>query len=230
MSKALSYRKFEMESKDVESLLLFSEEMNVLHEELMDIKSLYAEIKEHYDTVKKSRSPGVLNFISDQTRNLISLKTTIITLIKEEANIKKMAKDIEVKGDMNKGAGDLKILQNIIGMLKDNNSEISINANPEIVTLGYDDNEEADSVIEQRLKEINIAERKNKSDEENYRVVFDEDKNMYVIDDEYNIIQDHDFEEIEVTFKRSKKTGERYAKDEEGNKYDIVDLKDLMGL
>jgi hypothetical protein len=206
--------------------------MKILSEELEELKELYKELKEHYDDVKRSRSPGVLEFISNQTKNLITLKTTIISLIKESANIKKIAKDIELKSNISAGGKDSAVLASLIKELITPSSQIAkFMEDRESSKIDYDKNKDMDSLLDKQLENTNDQYEEPEiihMDESKCKIVFDEDKTQYLVDNEYNIIEDVEVPEVSVRFKRSKKTGERYAKDKKGNKYEIVDFDKLF--
>jgi len=224
MSKA----RFELESKEIETLFYFTKEMSVLDEELEDLKSLYLELKTHYDKVKQSKSYGVLEFLSNQTKNLINLKMAIISIIKESANIKRIAKEIEIKSKSNEGTADSALLKALVGMLKNNSEDITPIRNIGSNSLEYKDDEDIDNILNERVSktysDLTLKDLRKKK----LRVVFDEEKNQYILDEENQIVNDIKIRKIKVKFKKNKKTQERYAKDSEGNKFEIIDLNEIL--
>jgi len=218
---------FKDTSNQIEELLIFAKEMRVLNEELEDMQILYKELKSHYDKVKNSKSYGVLDFIGNQTKNLISLKMAIISLIKEVANIKKIAKELEIKSDASGGTADLKVLQSVLNILKNNSNEIVNIESPESVSLDNNNDSNIDDLLDSRIKDIKKIEFVDPI-KEGYRIVFDNDKTQYILDSENNVIDDYEVDPIEVKFKKSKKSGKRYAKDSNGNKYEVVDISEYI--
>lgn len=82
---------------NIEPLSYFSEELGQIKDSLVEIDDLYTEIKEHYDLVKRTRERGSTTFLQFQTGNLISLKNTKYSLIKEKINLKKNISDLILK-------------------------------------------------------------------------------------------------------------------------------------
>lgn len=199
-------RKFEETSNDIELLFFFSKEMDVLSEELDDMKSLYTELKTHYDKVKASKSYGVLEFLSNQTKNLISLKMAIISLIKETANIKRMAKEIEIKSKSGDNIADNAVLRTLITMFKNNSEEILPLEKQENVSLEYRKEDDMDDVLEKRIASKYKDKKEIDLEKLGYRIVFDDDKNQYILDSEDQLVSDVHVKKIEVKFKKSKKT------------------------
>jgi hypothetical protein len=222
-----------IKNSNVDSLYLFKVELDILYSEMKRLKKLYKEIKDHYDHVKKSRSHAALEFISSQTKNLITIKTTIISLIKQSVDIKKIAKDIDIKTKVGDEFKHEALLEKLVDMLQDVKNIEKGKPADNLLEDEFSDEDDIDSKLEGRLEEFQEDEEEPEEEEATieelgYKVIFDNEKNQYLVDENYEIIEDYEVEPIKVRFKKNKKTKERYAKDKEGNKYEIVDIKELM--
>jgi hypothetical protein len=216
----------------IDMLLIFAKESHAFDNELKDIKELYDEIKTHYDQVKISRANGTLEFLSNQAKNLITIKTTIINIIKEKVNIKKTAKELELKviRDTGDGSTEKGILSDLLAAIYDKAS----GKEEKFITAEFSkhqDDEDIDKILSKRVKK----ELKHKKEKEEvsietleYKVVFDKHKNQYLVDKDYKLIDDYEVPKIKIRFKKSKKTGIRYAKDKKGNKYELIDEKKIL--
>jgi hypothetical protein len=216
-----------------------STEEQMLQQALKDNEKFYDEIKTHYDALVKARSGGTLQFIEKQTSNLITLKQNKVGIIKEMINVKKMNADMQLKiNAANKkedGTND-KITQLIPAMhefLLSNKSNKTFEevmggsqktSIPEM--MDPQEEEDIDALLEARLSEG--EDKKEESKEEvqipQYIYVFDVDKNIYCLDEDYNIVEDVVLPEIEVSILED--NGELYAQDDEGNRYDVVEFEE----
>jgi len=90
----------------------YSDEMNSIDSVISDLDTLYTESKDTLDQIKKARARGSLTFITNQTANLISLKTAKLQAIKEKVNIKNTKFNQEFKrltGNLLNDDGDIPV-------------------------------------------------------------------------------------------------------------------------
>jgi len=73
--------------------LNIEDELALLKQELGNIDDLYSEVYDHYSKVKRGGT-STLNFVEKQTANLISLKSSKISLIQGIISAKKTNSDM----------------------------------------------------------------------------------------------------------------------------------------
>lgn len=212
-------------------------EYKMLLNELDSLNELYDEAKMRLDKVASVPSRANPVFMASQTSNLISIKEKRLNIIKELTNIKKSKIDIDMKifNTNNKldeiESGVSKEILDIYRLLNKNDKNVLLEE-----TIENEDNEEeqlTDEDFENILNERLIEEKKNK-DEKNkitqtlpseYSIVTTKDKELYIVDSDYNIIEDCNFDTSFIHIKEFKeKDGEEYGYDEDGNYYEVVEL------
>lgn len=193
---------------------LFIEELQSMKNEINEIDNLYKETKEHYDRVKSSKSSGVLQFVQQQTGNLINIKTNKFHMLKEVANIKKMVAELSVKEfnanvkvETTDNQDNNAIVKNLFSLLLNERRDdiiekTNIEENQSVEEI------DIDSLLEERLNEVEremeeVSNTNNSNDEEhrNFKYVVDSEKNIYVVDNDYNIIEGKDIPDFVIEFK-----------------------------
>jgi hypothetical protein len=214
----------------------FSDEIELIKKELEEADNLYVELKEHFDQVKQSRSPGALNFISKQTTNIISAKSNKISLLKDLVSTKKIIIDsaVKTKSDDSNANGDNAILAELHKMLLNNSKETYIEK--EVPKEVHDDSY-YDDLLEKRLHEIEekkeeVVEEKEETTKNdtgnienytnNYKYVVDEEKNIYAVDKNYNIIDDAPIPDFIITYDENEETGELRAFNQYGEELEVI--------
>lgn len=109
----------------------FSKEHELFDDAIHEVDELYTEVKTHYDRIKNSPARGTLTFIQNQTSNLISLKTTKASLLRDKLNVKKAELDFALKYKKvdEEVAGGSDGIINEIARLVINSKEEKININ-----------------------------------------------------------------------------------------------------
>lgn len=228
--------KLEMqESESIEGR--FKDDIDLLQQELEDTNLLYDELKEHFDNIKNSRSPGALRFISDQTKSLISLKSHKISLIKEKISSKKMILELDMKiKSVNGSKGNGGDLRALLAMI---NEENLVESSPELTVLYNSncDDEDIDDLLDKRLMDM---EKENKSikeedednifeddetseDEEEVFIVVDMNGNKYVVNSDYEFQEGYEDPDFEVKYDEDEE-GNIIAYDDDGNQYEIIEI------
>lgn len=207
----------------------FQDELNLIQKEIEATDDLYDELKLHFDNIKKSTGNGALTFISKQTPNLVSLKGNKISLIKDLVNTKKIIieSSIKTKGNDDNSKED-EILKGIHRLLLENKKEDYIqNIEKESENQQEHDDEYYDNLLEERLIEINETtknEEPEKSKDEDIKYVVDLEKNIYPVDESYNILENVDIPDFIIEFKDI--DNEVKAFNQYGTEIEIVDLED----
>ena len=216
----------------------------MLEDELESLDDLYKEAKNDLDNNRRFATRGSNTFIANQTANLISIKEKRLNIIKELTNIKKTQIDIKAKEfstnnkleDNQTGFSKdvLDIYKLISGNMKLDSIETSEDKyKPE---LEYTD-DEVEDILNERLNEGTVEENKKKKKKQRlpdgYSIVVTENEEKYIVDEDYNIIEDCDFDLSLINIVRfedieNEETGETetYAYDEDGNAYDVVEFGD----
>ena len=210
----------------------FQEELDMIKSEIQASDELFNELKEHFDKVKKSTSSGALTFISKQTPSLISAKNNKISLMKDLVNTKKIIIETSLKTKSEEGKdGDNATIAAIHKMLLENKKDDYIkNMVTEESQEQYDD-EYYDNLLEAKIEEIN-EEAETKEEEiktagniENVKFVVDMEKNIYAVDENYNILEDVEIPPFIIEF--IEENGEIVrAENQYGEELDIVSLEE----
>ena len=212
----------------------FKDSLELITGKRAEVKDLYDEIKEHYDTIKKEKNRSTLSFIYNQTANLVSLINADISLIKEYNSVKKVISDTELKKsqmenkDSDAQAGAMaKELYTLIKQdirQKDNepDSEVPV------------DTDKMDAELERRLEELDIDTDDIKQDvtqEKIVRAVSDQNGNVYLVtDNEDGTLEfvestdQFDVSLIEVSIETTD-DGETKAYDQHGNEMQVVEVE-----
>lgn len=211
-------------------------EYDRLIKELNDLDDLYEMAKKDLDTNRKYVTRGSNTFIANQTANLISIKEKRLNIIKELSNIKKNQIEIKAKefNTNNKiednESGYSKEVLDIYKLLSGTNRidliQQSLEENPP--ELEYSD-KELDDILNERINEGNIDNNIKKKKEQKlpdgYSIVVTKDKEKYIIDSDYNIIEDCEYDLSLINIIKFDVVGEdEYGYDEEGNAYEVVEL------
>jgi len=220
----------------------FSEEVLLLEKEILDTDSLYDELKTHFDAIKNSRNSGTLKFLADQAKSLIALRSHKTSVIKEKISVKKNLADLIMKRmSMNKdnGNGSMGDFKDLLDILYNKNT-----IKPEDTVIfsedGFDYSED-DELLEQRINELmedgSLTFEENDSEDENdeknnddedidVKIVVDLNGNKYVVDSEYNLLNDYDIPDFEIKYVEDDFDGETYAFDEDGNPLEIINIEE----
>lgn len=222
---------------------LLDEEYEALKKELVELDKLYEKSEGLLDKNSGVRANSL--FISSQTSNLISIKDKKLSIYKELIGIKEKKLELEVKqyaankntNDDEKGnrIEDLKVL---FGMLINSDRNTLINGKENNLPSGEEDIEDIDidSLLDDRLdddkkiKNEEIEKQKNTNDifellkKENLKIVVDQDRNLYIIDEDYNIIEDNLYSNYLDNIVIEKYDDNGFAFDVNGKKYEVVEF------
>jgi len=237
-------------SEELKNALDFSDtfdaEISLLDEEMANIDGLYDEVKTHFDSIKGSNNRGVLGFIEKQTGNLVSIKTTKISLIKEKINIKKTKADFEFKkANLNKGSSSLSegLTKQLFDMISENQGNVKPSDTTSYVESDDDIDSQLDQIFDEHVESGDISSTEitsimknegmgNINDEqeisdENYEVVADMEGNFYALaedDGELSIVEGVDLSSLSVIniFEDNEVT---YAEASDGNIYEVVEFE-----
>lgn len=212
--------------------------------EFKSLEELYDESKDLLDKSSRIATRSNPVFMASQTSNLVSIKEKRIGIIKELAGIKKSKlelqmkefnlnkKDNEMDGSFSKETLDMfKLLTGIDrSELLSKTNEIEIN-DEESFEL---DDEEFDAAFETAVndnKRENFKEntKKKKINIPDYlTIVVDAEKNKYLIDDDYNIIEDEKYQDVIdsiIITDFESENDEDFAIDNDGNRYEVIELE-----
>ena len=165
--------KSDIENKEEPGILKpfihFNEELDQLKNEMGDVDELYNEIKDHYDLVKKTRDKGSLTFTHMQLGNLVSLKNSKFSLLRDKIYIKRSIAELVLKMKNNEEAGaeDNAIIKQLYEKLinEESRKEDSGIIRKKIdEPLKDEENEEIERILDQKV--ISIKSRKKKNREE----------------------------------------------------------------
>jgi len=207
-------------------------EYKMLMDELDSLDSLYTEAKSRLDAVSKIPSRANPVFMASQTANLISIKEKRLNIIKELTNIKKAKMEMETKmftannklDEQNSGVS--KDILDLYNLINGKNNDII----EEDIEINQPTDEEIDKIFEERLNEDNINKKKETKNKQTlpseYSIVCTKNKELYIIDSDYNIIDDLDFDTsvIKIIEFTTNNDGEEIAIDEDNNFYEVVEI------
>jgi hypothetical protein len=209
-------------------------EYNMLESELESLDLLFNDAKARLDAMSKYPTKSNPVFMASQTANLISIKEKRLNIIKELTNIKKSKMDMELKMFTannkleDQSTGVSKEILDIYRLLNKNDKstllEETINDNKEEL-INEPSDEEIDRIFKERLSE----DEKEKKDQtkleqtlpDEYSIVCTKDKTLYIIDEDYNIIDDCNFDTSVINIV---KVEDEYAYDEDNNTYEVVEI------
>lgn len=229
---------------------LFKDNIDMLMEEIQDNDKLYAELKEHFDSVKNSYSSGALTFISKQTPNLVSLKSNKLSAINSLFTIKKAIVELSLKTEddgetdtstknLIKGIHELlvhnKAEEYIAGMLEGENKKEHQKVEPDGTIPVDEDMDKLEEELNKRMEEIEEQERleaeesgKLKQQElvvgKDYYIVADSDGNMYPVDEDYNMLEDIIMPTWYLSFETDEDDGTLHAYNHYGEEVEIVEF------
>jgi len=218
-------------------------EYKLMESELAEIDKLFDEAKTRLDNSSSMTTRSNPVFIVQQTGNLISLKEKKLNIIKEMSSIKRTKMDMLVKEfninnkeDSTNDANNELLEQMFTKLMNMDRKELVDNTKieREVIVDNSPTEDEMDKIIEERLSSKQEQEEEyeefvpsNKNDN-NYRVVVDKESNLYVVDEDYNLIEKHNLnlDDIVIDEFTQNEDGEDIAIDINGNIYEVVELED----
>jgi len=204
-------------------------EYNMLQNELKSLDDLFNEAKERLDSVAKIPSRANPVFMANQTSNLISIKEKRLNIIKELTNIKKSKMEMELKmfsannklDDQQTGVSkDILDLYRLLN--KNDKSELVQATLEEEEVIEQPEGQELEDLLNARLNEDQpkpiVKEQELPT---GYSIVCTANKELYIIDEDYNIIDDCDFD---LSIINITSIDDEKAYDDKGNSYEVVEL------
>jgi len=212
------------------------EEYNMLLLELQSLDILFNEAKDRLDAVAKTPTRANPVFMSSQTANLISIKEKRLNIIKELTNIKRTKMDMEAKmfSANNKledqQSGVSKDILDLYRLLNKSDKTTLLQSSMEEAeeeNIEQPSNEEIDKILNDRLsigeEEQKIETKKTQVLPAEYNIVCTKNKELYIIDSDYNIIDDCEFDTSLINIvKFDTVEDEEFAYDEDNNRYEVV--------
>ncbi len=211
----------------------FNKELSEIEKVIQEVDSLYDETKEHFDEIRNARVKGSLIFIQGQTSNLISMKNTKASLIKEKVNIKKTIVDLDLKNKKVEGTDEVgKEKEFLMNFFKElNNSNMEITCKTEKKKKRNDD-----ELLSNRIKELeesgelslNENELAAKFESQNVKIAVVRKGKKWkfiAINENYEIVDDYplpDKKMFEMRFEQDK--DDEYAIDQNERVYEIVEI------
>jgi hypothetical protein len=192
---------------------LFNEEMDLLNNEIQRVEEFFNETIDHFNLVKKATNTrgNPLSFIHQQTENINSLFNTKISLIKEKIAVKEKIANLNLKKKDDNGNNQ--VLAEFMKLLPD----LKISTN-HILTTDMGTDEELDK----KIKEYEESGELSFSDyEKNTKIVTDLKGNLYLVDDQYNLIDENPDSDIIINFVKQR-DGTMIAYDQYNNEVEIV--------
>ena len=216
-----------------------------MESEINEIDSLYLSSKDLLENSTRG-SRANLVFVSNQTSNLISIKNHKLNLLKTMNDIKKSIIDLKIKEyNLNSKNNELndnskEIINEIFNKMMNMDTKELINTSVQQQIEEKITEDEIDILIEKRLNEKNTEENiidNKKEIIKQFRIVIEDKENIpYIIDEDYNIIEEDSSEEfknlqkfsetIVIVKKITNDNDEKIAIDSEGNEYEIVNMED----
>jgi len=195
------------DSLDLKLDQLFTEEMELLDKEMEDLDGLYKDTRVHYDRLLASKSMSTLQFVQQQASNIISMKSNKMSLIKEKASLKRNLAELAIKefntnfkaSGGGEGQDTQAILAGIYSMiLNEKKDDLIAKTQEDVRGTAMNETMDYDSIMEERLKDIEKeenpeVEEDNKDEVKEsteHRYVVDMDKNIYCVDENYDLIED----------------------------------------
>lgn len=218
-----------------------SKELKLLENELIENEKIFSQVKIHYDKMMKSSNPAS-RFITEQTANIMNIRNSRISIIKEMIGIKRAEADMELreynaaKVNNDSDSAIQETAKQVYSYLMQDNNESNIdsllnksvkeeNNNNENNTIDKDED-----LLEKRMKEIQEAreKEKQKEDEENidYIIACDMNKNLYALSlDGSEILDNIDIPKMEIEFVTDSITGELSAINQNGEEIIIIEIE-----
>lgn len=209
-------------------------EYEMLLNELQSLDDLFDSAKKRLDDASKIPSRANPVFMASQTSNLISIKEKRLNIIKELTNIKKSKMEMELKmfnannklDDQNTGIS--KEILDIYRLLNKNDKSILLQ---ETIKESNENEKEQNNLTDKEIDDIlnsrlSINEEKEKQKlPSDYKIVCTKDKDLYIIDEDYNIIEDCDFDLKSINIVKFDMIGNNeFAYDEDNNEYEVVEI------
>lgn len=225
------------------------EELELLRQELEENEVIYKQVKDQYDAVCRSKSSGTFKFITDQTSNLMNIRNSRVSVIKEMINIKRIKLDASIKElSLNKEDGNeneraIAIAKEIYNNMKNDSREGSVMnllRTPEDIEnekkakengVELEDNKTEDSdIINKRMIELNKkkleAQKQKDIKERGYFIACDRDGNLYAVsEDGTEIIEGAELPDFEITIEIDKLTGLEIAKNQFGDEVELIEIE-----
>lgn len=195
------------DSLDLKLDQLFTEEMELLDKEMEDLDGLYKDTRAHYDRLLNTKSMSTLQFVQQQASNIISMKSNKMSLIKEKASLKRNLAELAIK-EFNtnfkaNGGGDGQDTQAILAgiysmILNEKKDDLIAKTQEDVKGTAMNETMDYDALMEERLKDIEkdenpVVEEENQEEVKEsteHRYVVDLDKNIYCVDENYDLIED----------------------------------------
>ena len=219
-----------------------SKELKLLENELIENEKIFSQVKIHYDKMMKSSNPAS-RFITEQTANIMNIRNSRISIIKEMIGIKRAEADMalreynaaKVNNDSDSAIQETaKQVYNYL-MQDNNKSNIDSVLNKSVKEENNNINEnniidKDEDLLEKRMKEIQEAreKEKQKEDEENidYIIACDMNKNLYALSlDGSDILDNIDIPKMEIEFVTDSITGELSAINQNGEEIIIIEIE-----
>lgn len=232
-----------MENSNRITNLDLSKELKLLENELIENEKIFSQVKIHYDKMMKASNPAS-RFITEQTANIMNIRNSRISIIKEMINIKRAEADMQLKeynSTKAENTSDSAIQETAkqvyTYLISENNNESDLD---KILNKKESSKKENDSIknykdededlLEKRMKEIQEARKKEKQEEDikenDYILACDMDKNIYALSSDGSTILDNiDLPNIQIDFVLDPITGETTAITEEGEELIIIEIE-----
>lgn len=215
-----------------------NKEYNMLENELASLDELFIDAKDRLDKASKIPTRANPVFMSSQTANLISIKEKKLNIIKELTNIKKAKMEIEAKMFTannkldDQSSGISRELLDMYRLLnKNDKTELLQNTleDEENNNIPEPTDEEIDAIFEARLSEGETKRKKEIKNKQTlpseYSIVCTRNKDLYIIDEDCNIIEDCTFDTSVINIIKFDTLEDiEYAYDEDNNRYEVVEI------
>ena len=221
-------------------------ELQLLEEELEENARIYTQIKDHYDRIMNSKSTGALKFVTDQTGNVLKVRSDRIGIVKEMIGVKKLKaemtlKEMNLNKDENGSDGQInKVAKEIYSMMKSDSRAGNI---VNLLNKGGEDEQEPttevkeqqvknENALEERMREIQAKKDKERKEKEikerGYIFACDLNKNVYAIDETgAGIVEGVDIPDFEIEFEVNELTGLTIARNQYGDILEIVEISEV---
>lgn len=221
-------------------------ELQLLEEELEENGKIYDQIKDHYDRIMNSRSSGALKFVTDQTGNVLKVRSDRIGIVKEMIGVKKLKAEMTIKEmNLNKdegGDGQInKVAKELYAMMKSDTRAGNIT---NLLSKNSESKEESESdevkekvkneenLLEERMRIIQAKKDKERKEKEikdrGYIFACDLNKNIYAIDETgTDIVEGVEIPDFDIEFLIDDLTGLTIAKNQYGDIIDIVEISEV---
>lgn len=223
-------------------------EYNRMESEINEIDNLYNNSKNLLESCSRGTRSNYV-FVANQTSNLISIKNHKLNLLKTMNDIKRSIIDLKIKEyNLNSKNNEIndntkEIIDQLFKKMMNMDTKDLINASVEEHLNNSKEElseDEIDKLLEERINDDKNIEINNKEEEKNsskFRIVIEDTENIpYIIDEDYNLIEEDSSEEFKEIQKASElivivkkdidENGEKIAIDSEGNSYEIVSMEE----